>query len=547
MKAIFFYIFTCIVLWVMNASSVYGQGEAVFASTDQRVYIAGERIWVFGKFLQQDSLNNEELSVYLLDRNAAVVSKHKTMTISGNFFTGIPIKPTAVTDNYVVALARNNICIEFLPLMIINPVIAPLNTENQSELASQNTVQSISTLDIRVDGNEKKQREMVQVNLPRTGLSSDYFVNVYREDALSAFADSLFVGWSFKYEQNKERSQTVSGEKIKTADQGFSSALRVNVTVLDPAGKPAADIPILTSLLGSQSDLGYAATNTKGEAEIIHPFHYADPAMIITPLSGKEGLKIILADSKDSFSFKLGLPALQLRPYLKPAMDARITNASVFNAYAPESKLKLLTSGLDTTDFYGIPDKRYVLDDFKRFPDMQEVIQEFIPEVRVKKNQGKAILQVVNLPYKQFFEQGALVLLDGVPVIDIDQLLALDPLKMYSIEVVGRKFFLGHLQIHGIVHYKTYKSDLGGYKLSASQLVTDFKGLELPRVPAYGFDADPRMPDMRNTIFLAQPSDITGQQFRFSTLDVLGNYMIRVTSVDANGNIQTGRKQISVK
>jgi hypothetical protein len=547
MKATKFYSYFCILLLTFKLSSAYAQSGPVFASTDQRVYVAGEKIWVFGKLGHNDSADTQELTVYLLDRNAGVISKHKILANFGHFFAGFSIKQTTISDNYVVMLAQGSSCIEFIPVMIINPVIPPAINVNTVVSGNKKQRREDRILDIQVAGYEKKQRETVQVNFSRSELPSDYFVSAYREDALSVFADSLFWDWSFEgVNQRSQQEQNDSRAPDKKRDQ-VVSVMRIRASLVDAAGKPVANVPILTSLLGSQSDLGYAATNEQGQLEIIHPFHYTDPPLVFTPLTDRDGLKILIEDTKDSFAFKFNLPAMQLRPEFKPAIDARVINASVFNAYAPESKQNLLTSKLDTTDFYGIPDKRYVLDDYKRFPDMQEIIQEFIPEVRVKKSVGKTILQVVNLPYKQFFEPGALVLLDGVPVLDIDQLLTLDPLKIYSIEVIGRKFFLGHLQLHGIVHYKSYKSDLAGYKMPPNQLIVDYKGLELPRIPAYLSDAASPMPDMRNTLYIAQLTDNDAGQFRFSTLDVEGRYVIRVVAIDAQGNIQIGKKEILVK
>jgi hypothetical protein len=202
---------------------------------------------------------------------------------------------------------------------------------------------------------------------------------------------------------------------------------------------------------------------------------------------------------------------------------------------------------VDTTDFYGKPDKRYILDNYTRFPDMQEILQEFVPEVRVRRNGDKAILQVVNLPFKVFFEQGALVLLDGVPVTDIDQLLTLDPLKISTIDVVTRKFFLGQMQLQGIVHYKSYKSDLAGYKLSSSQVVFDFKGLGLPVVPDYPANTSLRIPDLRNTLFWSIPGALQKGGFMFSTLDAKGAFTVSVTGIDDRGNKFVGKQEIVLK
>jgi len=43
----------------------------------------------------------------------------------------------------------------------------------------------------------------------------------------------------------------------------------------------------------------------------------------------------------------------------------------------------------------------------------------------------------------EFFDNDPLILLDGVPVFDIDRLLAIDPLKVRKLDMIHRKYFLG--------------------------------------------------------------------------------------------------------
>jgi hypothetical protein len=130
----------------------------------------------------------------------------------------------------------------------------------------------------------------------------------------------------------------------------------------------------------------------------------------------------------------------------------------------------------DTTRFYGRPDKTYLLDAYTRFPTMEEVFREFVFEVRARKSGSEFQLSVLDVPFRTYFEENPLVLLDGIPVDDMNKVMALDPLKLQKIEVVGHKYYYGSMVFTGIISLFSYKGDLAGYTLPAGAMLKDFDG-----------------------------------------------------------------------
>ena len=128
----------------------------------------------------------------------------------------------------------------------------------------------------------------------------------------------------------------------------------------------------------------------------------------------------------------------------------------------------------DTLPFFGKADKDYFLDDYVRFPTMEEVLREYVLEVRVRKQRDRFRIEVLNVPYYNvFFTREPLVLLDGVPVFDTNILMAIDPLKIRNIQVVSRKYYFGTKVLYGIVSLSSYDGDLGGYPMPSQALVRD--------------------------------------------------------------------------
>lgn len=128
----------------------------------------------------------------------------------------------------------------------------------------------------------------------------------------------------------------------------------------------------------------------------------------------------------------------------------------------------------DTLPFFGKGDREYLLDDYVRFPTMEEVMREFVQEVRVRKVRNRFQLEVMNEPHLIYFDTEPLVLLDGIPVFDTNVLMTIDPLKIRSIQVVSRKYYYGSSVLSGIVSFSSYNGDLAGYQLPHQALVRDF-------------------------------------------------------------------------
>ncbi len=209
----------------------------------------------------------------------------------------------------------------------------------------------------------------------------------------------------------------------------------------------------------------------------------------------------------------------------------------------------------DSTAFYGTPDKKYFLDDYTRFVTMEEVMREYVEEVRVRKQKDKFRFDVWNKPYGDFFENKPLVLFDGIPVFDVDKIIAFDPLKVKKLEVVARKYTLDSVVQTGILSYTTYQGDLAGFQLDPNALVLEYPGLQLQREfysPVYETAAqqESRTPDFRDLLFWS-PSVKTNEegkkQVDFYTSDLPGEYIIFVQGITADGIAGSAVSRFSVR
>ena len=248
------------------------------------------------------------------------------------------------------------------------------------------------------------------------------------------------------------------------------------------------------------------------------------------------------------------LSALALQPGMQNQLLNHSVNSQVQTTYSIDSLNQFYYPYTDTSHFYGIPDKSYYLDDYTRFTTMEEVLREYILEVAPRKQNRKFHLYVLKNPH-EFFEDDALVLIDGVPFFDMDSVMAIDPLKIRKIEVLGREYLMGPLASPGIVSYSTYKGDLDGVRLDPNAVVIEYESLQLKRefyAPHYETPAQKnnRKPDFRNVLLWSPDVKINGRQKKelsFYTSDLDGKYFILLQGISGKGDIINSSASFEVK
>ncbi|GAB3333540.1 Plug domain-containing protein [Larkinella ripae] len=243
------------------------------------------------------------------------------------------------------------------------------------------------------------------------------------------------------------------------------------------------------------------------------------------------------------------LPVFDFPASLQSPLLARSVPMQVQNAYYRENLVRYHLPQVDSVAFYGTPDEKYRLDDFTRFPVMEEVFREYVPGVMARKRREGYSITVLDIPHKQFFTGNPLALLDGVPLFDMDKVMAIDPRKVQKLEVMARHYIVGPLVFDGIISFTTYKGDLAGYRPDAKALLADYEGLQIPRdfyAPRYDTPqrSGSRLPDMRTLLYWtpALKTDAQGKaQFDFYTSDEAGTFRFVINGITADG--RAGSKQ----
>ena len=117
----------------------------------------------------------------------------------------------------------------------------------------------------------------------------------------------------------------------------------------------------------------------------------------------------------------------------------------------------------DETAFGTKPDLTYNLDEYRQFLTIREVLIEYVNCVSKKKTDGVSRLFVRTGQELFHTFWPSLVLIDGMPVIDVERLLRYDARRIHHINIYGGQYTFGNGIYNGILSFITRSGRLTNY------------------------------------------------------------------------------------
>ena len=310
-------------------------------------------------------------------------------------------------------------------------------------------------------------------------------------------------------------------------------------------GAPATDIDAFLAAPDTPARLYYARSNKAGEVRFeVKEFYGPKEITVQTNLRTDSTYRFEMANPFSKQPLNAGLASFQFDKKLENSLLTRSINMQTTNAFLPKWYKENKYVFSDSLAFFGTPDEKYLLDDFTRFPTMEEVMREYIRGVMVKRRQKEFHFVMMDKLFPHtFFTNDPLILLDGIPIFNTDKIMAFDPLKVKKIELMSARYYLGFGQFTGIVSLSTYRGDLAGFELDPRILVMPYEGPQVKRefyAPKYDtpVSLQSRIPDFRNLLVWAPDitTDTQGKsQLSFYTSDQTGHYRVIVQGITKTG------------
>ncbi|MFC0519024.1 hypothetical protein ACFFGT_32730 [Mucilaginibacter angelicae] len=319
-------------------------------------------------------------------------------------------------------------------------------------------------------------------------------------------------------------------------------------------GSVAKDIIAYLSVPGKRVQL-YAARSDSAGRLAFNTRQLYGPGEIVAQTNSEKDTSYridILSPFSEQYS-KYPLPQFNLTRSMQKAIEEGSLGIQVQNIYWGNKTKHFYEPAVDSSGFYAIPYKTYLLDNYTRFTTMEEVLREYVREVWVNRSQKRYHIKVLN--GNGFLDADPLVMLDDVPVFNIDKVMAIDPLKVRKLEDVPYRYYWGPSVYEGVLSFTTYKGDLGGVEIDPRAVVLDYEGLQLQREfysPLYDTEqaAKSRMPDFRNQLYWAPDinTSVAGKtQMSFYTSDQTGKYIGVVQGITAQGDAASQYFSFEVK
>ncbi|MEO7992351.1 MAG: hypothetical protein ABI663_22565 [Chryseolinea sp.] len=257
----------------------------------------------------------------------------------------------------------------------------------------------------------------------------------------------------------------------------------------------------------------------------------------------------IKLDGNGLNDYKNFVPApLEIDSSFQKIIEQRSVFAQIENAYYLQKQDSIVDTP-ETVRFYGQPDKTYLLDDYVRFPTMEDILIEYVLEIILKKKGDQFEIRVMNLRKREAFSEDPLILLDGIPVFDINQLMGYNPLLLKKIEIVGRRYFYGPIETQGIISFTTYDGTGNNVPVAQKEKYLGILTEKLYFSPVYDEVSQlTTIPDYRTQLYWNPIISLSEkpQTFEFYTSDVTGDFEIVIEGIRVDGQPLHHREVIHI-
>ncbi len=523
--------------------------EKITLFTDRETYIVNEDILFSALNVSSPALRKADWSnilyVELIAPNGEAFARKKYVFSPDGTSGTLKIPSDVLTGNYYLR-AYTRWMRDYSPYNYFYKMVTVINPFRGELLEPQGisdhepaSVFKFNSADFILKTNKKIYQKRDQVSL-NVSVASD-----------TNYADKLVVSVIPKGTENQLITK-LTGQ----IDQKFSLDFIPETRGLSISGKVvnAADsVPILFTLVGltifkdnpenqnvltnEQGQFFFDLSKLKGEYEIF--------------ISAKSTENPLILVDNDFSTQKIELPyvPLDLSEDSKKLYQSLAFNSQMQTLYKQQKLETELKSFSSDSSFYGKPDFVLKLDKYIAMPSLKDYIYELIPQLGIRHEGKRTTLKVLGV-YSDLAIHDPLVLVDMVPIFDIDRVLKLQPDKIERIELVTVPYVRGDIIFGGIVSLFSKKGDLAGIDLPSVGRFITYDMLSREFATKAPDIQNKRTPDLRNCLYWNPDLKLRGTEparISFNTGDSAGDYLIVVRGSDQTGKVKIATKEITVE
>jgi hypothetical protein len=414
----------------------------------------------------------------------------------------------------------------------------PINSDNQTtETAAE---ENLFALQLDKKKVAKREKFILKINTVAQQIQKgNYSISVRKTDQLATEKQPTATEFKSKWLKKTNNNQTpekeiivpeLRGEIITgsiTAKNGSSSLLNKTIALSIP-GKSYT----------------FRTTNTNASGQFIFNLdktNYGSNLVLQVINEDRENYTVQLDQPKDLDPSLLHYKSnFELSPDMQNNILERSVACQIENAYYYK-KTDSLAASKTTDDFFKSVAKVYILDDYTRFPSLQETITEVLFEAYYKQTENEYSIGVRDFNDNYETPGSALVLVDGLLLQDSKELFKYNTKNIYKVSIITGGYYYGSRLFNGVISFTTFKQDFVSKQSGTYILETTFLR---PAVKKEYFSPDyadksknKRIPDQRyQLLWLPQVTlPNTENSISFYTSDVTGTFEITLEGFTDQG------------
>lgn len=332
-----------------------------------------------------------------------------------------------------------------------------------------------------------------------------------------------------------------------------SNGIIFSGTVTDKKkGTPVSNATVYLTIPDSIPGFQYYNTNNDGRFYFLIDKNYGDIQAVIQCFP-KEPLQRIKMKLDEPFAAIGTMPEFSTKPVSEEFRNEITQSIDAFTLqkiFRQETISKLVMPSRKTDDYpyYGIPSNIVDPQLFIDLPNFSDISKELLPGVKFRNNNNEPTMQVINSPLRTFFNDQPLILLDGIPIRDLNVIKDMGTTDIDRVDICQSERFYGDLRFPGVVAIYSTKSDYSKL-IDNDQLVkikTEAK--QIPVQLTVPVTTESSVPDLRQALYWdanAEPAKTIA--IKFGTSNIQGHFKMVVRGKTTDGTLIFAEKQFEVK
>lgn len=527
-------------LWA-NGNSQQKSFYALY--TDRDTYVSGETL--LAKIFLPEGISSSIINLDLINLNGTRITG-ASLAIQNNEAQGYLQLPDSLsTGTYLVRTYQkhNGAKIKTIREIWISSRFDGLEKINQLKRIIPGSV---------IQDKETRQIEITGIK-PLYDTNSNLDVDIKVDESLLNELDGNLLVSVAQNDQSFNPVTYISGENKGNDGIIEKNGIIISGTITDKKTmEPAAGITVCLTIPDSIPGFQYYNTRNDGRFYFLLDQYYGTVQAVVQCFANNPTQRLNL--ELDEFFAEPGtLPEFKLEPITSDFKNSVTRNISV-GTFRKVFGQEILTFGTppkinrDFYPYYGKASRTVDPQQFIDLPNFTEIARELLPSVKFRNYNNEPSLQVLNNATHNYFDEKPLILIDGIPVQDLNVIKGMGSADIDRIDIIPNERYYGDLRFPGVVAIYTTKADYSMLPESSQLVRLKLETIQLQTKLAEPMASEPNIPDLRQLLYwnpTTQPKPNITIKCRTSTIE--GQFRIVVRGKLKDGTMLFSEQNFEVK